>query len=98
VDKHIMLVRMLRQLLEDMAGIQQMGAGYYSCLPVIRRYNKLLDQAKVLLPNDTMVETFEPFQEQDPKDPGDKMTVMQGIKVEIGQLISLVELSREEQA
>lgn len=83
---------MLKQLLEDMLAIQQQGAGYYSCIPMARRYNKLLGQARSLFPEaDGLIATFEDIAESDPKDPGDKMKVIQGIRVEIGQLLSLIE-------
>jgi hypothetical protein len=83
---------MLRQLLQDTLAIQQQGAGYYSCTPITRRYNKLLDQARSMLPEEnSLISTFEALVEADPKDPSEKMKVIQGIRVEIGQLISLVE-------
>jgi hypothetical protein len=57
-----------------------------------RRYNKLLGQARSLFPEfDGLISTFEDIPESDPKDPGDKMKVIQGIRVEIGQLLSLIE-------
>lgn len=86
------LLAMLDRLVEDMLVIQQQGAGYYSCMPLVRRYNKLLDQARPLFPEGSgLIGTFEPFPEdRDPKDPADKMKVVQGIRVEIGQLISLL--------
>lgn len=85
------LLAMLRQLLEDMLAIQQAGAGYYSCIPMVHRYNKLLGAAKRLMGEGTLADTFEELEEKDPKDPADKMKVIQGIRVEIGQLISLIE-------
>jgi hypothetical protein len=89
---HQTLIRMLKQLLEEMMVLHQQGAGYYSCVPVIRRYNKLLGQARRLFTEDTsLIGTFDVLEERDPKDPADKMIVIQGIRVEIGQLISLLE-------
>ena len=86
------LVRMLKQLREDIAVLQQQGAGYYSCIPMTRRYNKLLGQARSLLGSDNgVITTFEELDETDPHDPADKMMVVQGIRIEIGQLISLLE-------
>ncbi len=38
-----------------------------------------------------MISTFEDQPEDDPKDPADKMKVLQGIRIEVGQLISLLE-------
>lgn len=98
MDEHRALTRMLRQLLEDMAVVQQQGAGYYSTASVAQRYNKLLGIARVLFPNPNgLISTFEDMAETDPKDPGDKMKVMQAIRIEINQLISLLE-SRSESA
>ena len=92
------LIGMLKQLREDMLAIQQLGAGYYSCTPIIVRYNKLLEHAKHLAPSDTngLVATFDPIAEEDPLDPGDKMKVVQGIRIEIGQLLSLLESTPDE--
>ncbi|MFP4173064.1 MAG: hypothetical protein ACLFV4_09155 [Candidatus Hydrogenedentota bacterium] len=86
-----LLVQMLKRLLEDTWVIQQQGAGYYSCVPLARRYNKLLEQARNLTGNDTLVSTFEAFEEKDPRDPSDKSKVVQAVRIEIGQLISLLE-------
>jgi hypothetical protein len=92
MDLHVPLIRMLKQLLEDMMVLHQQGAGYYSCIPIIRRYNKLLGQARSLFDADAgLIGTFDNLDEQDPKDPADKMIVIQGLRVEIGQLISLLE-------
>ncbi len=89
------LIKMLRQLIEDLAILQQQGAGYYSCTPVARRYNKLLDQARGMFPEKTgVISTFEDLAEADPKDPGEKMKVIQSIRIEIGQLIALLEATR----
>ena len=85
------LLAMMRQLLEDMLAIQQTGAGYYSCIPMIHRYNKLLGATKSLVGVGPLIETFDDIEDSDPKDPADKMKVIQSIRVEIGQLISLVE-------
>ena len=97
MDLRDSLVRMLRQLLQDMQVLQQQGAGYYSCIPVAKRYNKLMLQARDLFPGTTgLMSTFDEIEEADPKDPGEKMKVMQGIRIEIGQLITLLETTREE--
>lgn len=96
MDLRESLVRMLRQLLQDMHAIQQQGAGYYSCIPIAKRYNKLLEQARALCSEEnTLIATFEDLQEEDPKDPSEKMKVVQGIRIEIGQLISLLEENPE---
>lgn len=85
------LIRMLHQLLEDMRDIQQQGAGYYSCIPLAKRYNKLLAMARGMLgAGNGLIATFDDIAESDPKDPGDKMKVVQGIRIEIGQLMSLL--------
>lgn len=86
------LIPMLKQLLEDMAVLHQQGAGYYSCLPIIRRYNKLLVQARTLYPiTDNLMGTFDEQEENDPKDPAEKMKIVQALRIETGQLISLLE-------
>ena len=91
-DQRLSLLGMLKQLCEDMLAIQQLGAGYYSCTPIIVRYNKLLHHAKELSPaKDGLVSSFEPIPEDDPLDPADKMKVVQAIRIEIGQLLSLLE-------
>ena len=88
------LIRMLRQLLEEMTVLHQQGAGYYSCLPVIRRYNKLLGQSRELFREaPALIGTFDDVKERDPKDPADKMIVIQELRVEIGQLITMLESS-----
>ncbi len=92
MDTRTAIIRMLRQLLEDSVVLHQQGAGYYSCLPIIHRYNKLLAQARGLFPaGDGLIGTFEPQRDADPNDPADKMKVMQAIRVEAGQLMSLLE-------
>ena len=62
------LITMLKQLRDDMLVIQQQGAGYYSCTPLARRYNKLLAQGRKLFgPGDGLIDTFENVDEADPK-------------------------------
>lgn len=96
MDELHVLKRMLRQLLEDMTVVQQQGAGYYSCASVARRYNKLLKQARILAPAaDSILSTFDEMAESDPKDPGDKMKVMQEMRIEINQLIALLDSHTE---
>lgn len=90
------LILMLRQLLEDMAVLHQQGAGYYSCLPIIRRYNKLLVQSRTLFEaSDRLMGTFDEQGEDDPKDPAEKMKIIQALRIETGQLISLLESSKD---
>ena len=98
MDVRMSLIQMLKQLREEMFVIQQQGAGYYSCIPMATRYNKLLNQAKRLFPETNgLIETFETVQEIDPKDPADKMKAVQGIRLEIGQLLTLLESVTEGQ-
>lgn len=88
----VALITMLQQLLEDTQVLHQQGAGYYSCTPIIHRYNKLLNQARGLFEErNGLIGTFEEQQEEDPNDPADKMKVMQGIRLEVGQLVSLLQ-------
>ncbi len=98
MDLRISLTKMLECLLNDMLVIHQQGAGYYSCTPFAKRYNKLLGQARTLFPDGGgLMTTFEDVEEVDPKDPADKMKIVQGIRIEINQLISLLETSEERQ-
>ena len=92
MDNRTSLLAMLNKLIEDMHAIQQMGAGYYACTPVVRRYNKLLSEARSLFDySNGLIGTFEEQPEREPKDPGEKMKVIQGIRIEIGQLMSLLD-------
>lgn len=98
MDTRVALIKMLQQLLDDTYVIGQQGAGYYSCIPVIHRYNKLLDQARSLFHEEnSLISTFEDQAERDPNDPADKLKVMQGIRVEAGQLVSLLKALGDEQ-
>lgn len=91
MDTRSSLIQMLNQLLEDMQILQHQGAGYYSCTPIACRYNKLLSQAGNLFEDKNgLIGTFEQLDENDPKDPSDKMKVLQSIQIEIGQLVSLL--------
>ena len=97
MDKRQLIIHMLRQLDEQSLSIQQVGAGYYSCIPFARRFNKLLSEARTLFTaTDGLIGTFEEIAEFDPKDPGDKMKIIQGIRVEINQLIALLEVVEED--
>ncbi len=99
MEQREVLIKMLHQLTVDMQVLQQLGAGYYTCIPVANRYNKLLAQAKQLFGDAVgIVSTFEELPEVDPKDPGEKMKVLQGIRIEIGQLITLLEATQEGKA
>jgi len=91
------IIRMLKQLQVDTQVLHQQGAGYYSCTPMVRRYNKLLGQARTLFaPDDGLISTFEDAAENDPKDPSEKMKVVQAIRLESGQLITLLESTRDD--
>lgn len=96
MDLRASLVRMINQMLQDMEVIQHQGSGYYTCTPFARRYNKLLQQARHLYSGeDALLGTFEEIAEADPKDPSDKMKVLQGIRIECGQLIAFLESTQE---
>lgn len=88
------IVHMLKQLLKDMEIVSSQGAGYYTCVPFLKRYNKLLQEAQKAC-NERMqisvLNTFEPLEESDPKDPSDKSKVLLSIRVETSQLITLLE-------
>ncbi len=97
MGKRDTLVSMLRNLLKEMELVTSQGAGYYTCVPFARRYNKLLGQARTLFhEEDDIVNTFDEMPDSDPKDPGAKGKFLQEIRVEATQLISLLESTREE--
>ena len=90
---------MLRKLLSEMDYVQSQGAGYYTCSPFARRFNKLLGQARELFgESNPLMNTFEDLDEADPKDPGDKSKRLLHIRIEITQLISFLETLQEESA
>ncbi len=92
MDAHAILLHMLKQLLKEMEIVSSQGAGYYTCVPFARRYNKLFEQARRLHDeNSGLLETFQEFAESDPKDPSDKSNVLLGIRVEVSQLIAFLE-------
>lgn len=92
MDTRHALIKMLQALLREMDTVQSGGAGYYTCIPFARRFNKLLGQARALLGADNAVlATFDEIEETDPKDPADKSKSLQGIHIEIVQLITLLE-------
>ena len=96
MDLRVSLIKMLQRLMDDMLVLHQQGAGYYSCVPLARRYNKLLSQAETLVTDSNgLMATFEEQVEHDPKDPSEKMKVVQGLRIEIGQLVSLLESLEE---
>jgi len=88
---------MLRKLLSEMDYVQSQGAGYYTCSPFARRFNKLLDQAITLIgAANPIIGTFDHIEEADPKDPGEKSKRLVQIRIEITQLISFFETIQEE--
>ncbi len=95
------IVQMLKQLLKEMEIVSSQGSGYYTCVPFLRRYNKLLQEAQRLLSQSStttsVINTFEPLQESDPKDPSDKSKVLLSIRVETSQLITLLEMVSAEE-
>lgn len=94
MDTRETLLHMLKNLLKEMDYVQSQGAGYYTCSPFARRYNKLLDQASRFLGGENgIIQTFEALDEKDPKDPGDKSKSLLSIRIEISQLIALLESS-----
>ena len=94
-DMHDSLLNMLRGLLKEMDYVQSQGAGYYSCSPFAKRFNKLAKQAARCLGEDnTLIQSFDPLEETDPKDTAEKSKRLLGIRIEIGQLIALLESTR----
>jgi len=92
MDMRGSLIRMIEQLLADMQLIQHQGSGYYTCTPFASRYNKLLGQARLLVAaDDGIMTTFEAIPESDPRDPSDKIKVLQTIRIESGQLMALLQ-------
>ncbi len=89
---HDSLLHMLRALLKEMDYVQSQGAGYYSCSPFAKRFNKLAAEAARSLGEDnSLMHSFEPLEETDPKDTAEKSKRLLGIRIEIGQLIALLE-------
>jgi hypothetical protein len=89
---HESLLHMLRGLLKEMDYVQSQGAGYYSCSPFAKRFNKLAaEAARCLGDENSLMRSFEPLEETDPKDTAEKSKRLLGIRIEIGQLIALLE-------
>jgi hypothetical protein len=92
MDTRESLMKMLARLLEDMSVMQQHGTGYYSVAALANRYNKLLAEARSIVGlSNGLMKTFENLPEIDPKDPGEKTKVVISIRIEIGQLLALLE-------
>ena len=94
-EMHDSLLNMLRGLLKEMDYVQSQGAGYYSCSPFAKRFNKLAaEAARCLGEGNALMQTFEALEETDPKDTAEKSKRLLGIRIEIGQLIALLESTR----
>lgn len=86
------LIQLLKALLKEMDVVQSQGAGYYTCIPFARRFNKLLNQGlKLYGDSNPILESFDRMDETDPKDPAEKSKRLLEIRIEITQLISLLE-------
>lgn len=96
MDDRKSLIAMLDTLHQDTLVLHQQGAGYYSCAPLISRYNKLLHVARGLFTSaNGLIESFDDIAESVAKDPADKMKVLQSIRIEIGQLLALLRSTAE---
>jgi hypothetical protein len=96
MDEKKVLLRMVKTLATDLQNIQQRGAGYYSVSPFVQRYNRLLEKAKEIFKEDTiLLDTFSLIEESSAVDPADKMKVTQKVMIEAGQLIAYIEACLE---
>jgi hypothetical protein len=93
LDERKTLLSMASIFRTDIQDIQQKGAGYYSCDPFVRRYNKLLAKARELFgeAQTVLLDSFEEVEDTTSVDPGDKMKVTQRVLIELGQLIAFME-------
>lgn len=97
MDEKKVLLRMVKTLATGLQNIQQRGAGYYSVSPFVQRYNRLLEKAKEIFKEDTiLLDTFSLIEESSAVDPADKMKVTQKVMIEAGQLIAYIEACLEE--
>ena len=85
------LIKMLGHLLTEMQIVTAQGAGYFTCSPFASRYNKLLGEAQRLQGNTGIMGTFATLNTTDPNDPADKFKVLLEIRIEIGQLIAVLQ-------
>lgn len=91
------LKHMLGQLLKEMDYVQSQGAGYYTCAPFSRRFNKLLGQSiNMFKDSNPLIDTFDTLDEVDPKDPGDKSKRLLEVRIQITQLIAFLETMEDE--
>jgi len=98
MNAYLAMVQMLKQLLQEMDTVMPMGSGYYTCVPFARRFNKMLGQAKNLIGEENpVIQTFDILDESDPKDPSAKSKRLLEVRVEVGQLIALLNSMAEEQ-
>ena len=96
MDEKKVLLRMVKTLITDLQNIQQRGAGYYSASPFVQRYNRLLETAKQIFKEDTiLLNTFASIEDINPVDPADKMKVTQKVMIESGQLVAYIEACLE---
>lgn len=87
---------MLRTLYNDIANIQQKGAGYYSTGPFVETYNKLLERSKKIFGEETdILEIFEPVEDTKSVDPSDKSKTAQKVSLELNQLITFIKEALE---
>jgi len=97
MDARATLIRMLRQLEKEMDVVMSQGAGYYTCAPFAKRFNKLLGEAKRLYSDsDPIVGTFDDMDTKDPNDPSEKSKVLQEIRIEINQLITMLDSTEKD--
>ncbi len=96
MDEKKVLLRMVKTLISDLQNIQQRGAGYYSASPFVQRYNRLLEKAKEMFKEGTiLLDTFSPIEDITSVDPADKMKVTQRVMIESGQLVAYIEACLE---
>lgn len=93
------LIAMLDSLMKEMELVYSQGSGYYTCAPFAKRFNKLVKLSEsVVGPSNPILATFEVLHEDDPKDPADKSKVLLEIRVEVGQLRTLLATAAREDA
>ncbi len=98
MDEKKILLSMLKALTTEIQNIQQKGAGYYSATPFVEKYNKLLDKAKKVFGNKSvLLETFSEIEDTKSVDPADKMKTTQKVIIEVGQLIAFIEASMQQE-
>jgi hypothetical protein len=101
IEQKKTLLSMARAFRTDIQDIQQKGAGYYSCDPFVKRYNKLLAKARELFAGGqtALLDSFDELEDTKSVDPTDKMKVTQRVIIELGQLIAFMEsiINQEEQ-